>query len=164
MNDRKSVSLWGMGKVTESWGWERIYHVPWLRALCRKICGLICKSVLQKIEQAPLERMVIDFYPLYIAKVERWNRFSFSKEIYGKLQAGGEAFQLSLKPSNSLHSGNRQLLKYNWSIIFYHCKHKGGDWKKGEKPNIWGLLERSWALLATLLCCLAMQTILLASS
>lgn len=25
----------------------------------------------RKIEQTPLERMVIDFYPLYIAKIER---------------------------------------------------------------------------------------------
>lgn len=146
------MSLWGMGKVTASWGWEGDLS-------CAKAPGSVWKDLWAYLQECFTEnragstRKHADRFLSFLRGKDRKMKqvCVFKKKSMGNYKAR-EAFKLS--PKLQLFPKFQELTaaKVQLSHNFSHCTHNRFCWacKKKEKPSNRGLFKRPWALLANL--------------
>ena len=128
MNEKKCESLWGMEKVTESWGHERIYHGCCCRHCVEKSADLFASVFYGKIEQSTEGRISKD-YLLYKIKIKLKK---YVREI----------------STSSQGSGNFKFISGSWQL--HKCRKRScwsaigpvifqGKWKQAHMKKWSGL-------------------------
>ena len=125
MNEKKCLSLWGMEKVTESWGHERIYHGCCCRHCVEKSAGLFASVFYGKIEQSTEERISKD-YLLYKIKI----KLKKYVRVISTNSRGSGISNSSVAPDNSINARRSLCWSAIGTVIFQGRWRKRHKWKK----------------------------------